>query len=286
MKNIIFHNFKTILIVCALLFIFNVYGALSFFGGDYGLFSIYFLNVGQGDSELIVFPTGARVLIDGGPANGAVAREIGSIFHPWDRAIDIAIVTHPEEDHFGGLVDLYDRVPVGAVLSSGIEKESGGFEYFKEKTREMNIREIKIAKGDILWHGSARMDVLWPEKDAQSMPTNDAGIVIRFEAADVKILFTGDIGGAVEKKIAREVGDVHILKVGHHGSKYSSTDNFLRVIRPEIAVIESGRNSYGHPSEEALRRIIDYGSRIFRTDTDGTIRIDIFDGKASIYALH
>lgn len=287
MRTIVSKNFKALIIFCVLLCVFNAYGISILFGSGSDVTSLYFLDVGQGDSELIVFSTGARVLIDGGPANGASAREMGSLFSSWSRGIDVVILTHPEEDHFGGLRDLYDRVPVRVLLWSGIEKESVGFGDFYEKTANKNIPEFHIAKGDVIRHGDARIRILWPEKDSaqEKAPTNDLGIVALLEVDGVSAVFTGDVGSGVEKKIAREIGDINILKIAHHGSKYSSTKEFLRILRPELSFIEVGKNSYGHPTDEVLKRISDVGSRIFRTDKDGTVKVEIFDGSASVYSF-
>lgn len=286
MHNFISRNLKTILVLCALLFVFDAYGTYAFFKPHIGSTDIYFLDVGQGDGELIVFPSGGKILIDAGPANGHAARELGSIISPWDRVIDLAIFTHPEEDHFGGIFDLYHRIPTSAILSSGIGKESDGFKKFQEIIAEKNIKEITVAKGDVIRHGTASMKIMWPEKNMERQSAiNDAGIVMMFETEGIRTIFTGDISESVEKKLMDSIGDVDILKVSHHGSKYSSTNEFLRVLRPELAFIEVGKNSYGHPTKEVLERITAVGSRIFRTDMEGTMRVGLYDGKADVYAF-
>lgn len=283
------HRNKFIIICAALLTLnFFVFSEIRGAGSEENEnLKIYFLDVDQGDSELVIFPGGVKLLIDGGMPNGKVLTNLERILGSRDRYIDLVLMTHPQLDHFGGLIDVMNRYRIGAFLWSGKEATIGAFADLQKSKEKNGIRDIILEKGDMLTHGVSRIDVLSPTSDLlESRELNDSTVVVELSSANAKALFTGDIGFKslnVEEKIARSVsGPIDILKVPHHGSKYSSSDRFLATIKSKLAFIEVGKNSYGHPTEETLNRLQKYGTKIYRADRDGTIGVFIDGEKMKI----
>lgn len=234
---------------------------------------LYFLSVGQGDAEFIRLPGGVEMLIDGGPSN-AVLNELGDVMGPTDRYIDFVAMTHPQTDHYMGLIDVITRYQVGAFLYNG---EGGPQESFKSLVaalKERDIPIIRVGEGDVITYGKERIEVLSPSKElVTSKEPNDGSVVMKVIHNNKAALFTGDGGINVEEYIQRYNLKSDVLKVGHHGSRFSSSKSFLNAVTPSIAIIEVGKNTYGHPTQEALARLGAVGAQIFRTDTDGAIKI-------------
>lgn len=250
---------------------------------------IYFLEAGQGDSELIVLPGGVKVMIDAGPGD-KTANELSSVLRPTDNYIDLAIVSHPEADHFNGFIDIFKRYQVGAFIYNGRAGVAQSWKELAKVVEENKISAIVLGQGDRIKYGEDFFEILSPNADfLRSKETNDSSLVIKFtnnigEEKAVSVLFTGDIGNKVEKYLADNFDiSADILKVPHHGSKYSSSDEFLTAVKPKISSIEVGKNSYGHPTSETLNRLASIGSQIFRTDQNGTIKIAISENEINIF---
>ena len=247
---------------------------------------IYFLNVGQGDSELLALPGNVKVLIDGGP-NKNVIYELEKVLKPTDRYIDLVILTHSEADHLTGLIDVFKRHRVGVFIFNGRLATSAAF---KELTKIIGQREIPIvilSEGDKIARLKDKIIVIAPDKNnLGSSELNDTTLVLKLESQGISVLFTGDIGKDIEKSLLGKYGNElnsDILKVAHHGSKYSSSPEFLKIAAPKLAIIEVGKNSYGHPTSEVLSRLANIGSQVFRTDLNGTLKLILKEGK--IYAF-
>lgn len=244
---------------------------------------LYFLDVGQGDGELIDFGD-VQILVDGGP-NPKILSSLGKALAPTDRYIDLVIVTHPELDHFGGLTDVLKDYQVGAVISNGRRGTIGAYLDFQKVIAEEKIQEITVLAGDEIKFEDVVIKILWPTATAaRGKKTNESGIVFLLEKNDpsgraiLKALYTADTGFETERILANKYDlGAHILKVGHHGSKYSTDRKFLDEVSPLVSVLEVGKNNYGHPTAEVLGRLASVGSQIFRTDQNGTVKV-VFDG--------
>ncbi|MFA5386160.1 MAG: MBL fold metallo-hydrolase [Candidatus Paceibacterota bacterium] len=247
---------------------------------------IYFLNVGQGDGELAVLDGNIKVLIDGGP-NNSVPGELDKGLRSTDRYIDLVVLSHPQTDHFMGLVDVFKRYNVGAFIFSGRETENASFKELENIIKRRNVQVVILEEGDRIKHLQEEFVVLAPDKNSlESSNVNDTTLVLQLISQKLKILFTGDAEGNIEKDLVAKYGNnlrSDILKVAHHGSKYSSSDDFLRIIDPKISVIEVGKNSYGHPTPETLSRLANVGSQIFTTLQNGTVRVTLKDGKVYVF---
>lgn len=251
-----------------------------------GDLKLNFLAVGQGDSELVILPGGVKMLIDGGPPNGKVLNALDEVLSPTEKYIDLVVMSHPQLDHFGGLIDVLKRYRVGAFLWNGREGETEAFESLEAVIRKGNIRTIALSKGDKIHYRDSDFDILWPDgRFIGSKELNDTALVLELKAKNSKTLFTGDIGSNIESYLLADlsISDVDILKVAHHGSKFSSSANFLEATKPEIAVIGVGQNSYGHPTNQVLNRLNDIGSKIYRTDLDGDVKLVINGEKIRIF---
>ncbi|MEK7174392.1 MAG: MBL fold metallo-hydrolase [Patescibacteria group bacterium] len=238
------------------------------------------LDVGQGDATLASFRSGATILTDTGP-DTAILRALGS-FLP-NRNLDLVVLTHPQLDHYGGLRHLLGRYRIGAVLVNGRDAEiAAPGSSWHELMAELKKREIPVIilrGGDRIRIGSETMTFLGPDRNLiQSAELNDTGFVARLELGGFRTLLAADIDEAgetyLEKNLPPELLRAELLKVAHHGSKFSSSEAFLRAVAPKAALIEVGKgNRFGHPTPEALRRLEAVGAAVFRTDRHGTVNV-------------
>ena len=244
---------------------------------------VVFFDVGQGDSIFIETPKNYQILIDGGPDN-TVLEKLGQNLSFWDRTLDLVVLTHPDHDHIAGLIEILKRYKVDFVLWTGVLKDTGEYEEWKRLIEERKTK-IKIAKaGQRIVVSDLFFDVLYPLENLEGKETeyiNNTSVVLHLVFEDNSFLFMGDLYKSAEKEILNrglEV-DSDVLKVAHHGSKYSTGKEFLEQVSPEIAVISVGKeNKYGHPSSEVLELFEKYDITVLRTDEYGDIEI-ISDGE-------
>jgi len=266
-----------------------------------GEFALYFLNIGQGDSQLVNLPGDVQVLIDGGKG-AQILNELGKILAPTDRYIDLVVATHPDLDHYGGLIDVLKNYEVGAILTNGRGGAAGAFKEFQNVIVERKVSEVHLLAGDAIRYGETKFAVLNPTpKDlAERMPVNASGIVLLLEHAGLpscddssalcvrglRVLYTADVDTKKEAELAQKYDlAADILKVGHHGSKYSSGNTFLNEVQPKLAFIEVGKNNYGHPTAEALTRLANIGAQVFTTQEQGTMKVFIENQKLKVSKL-
>jgi beta-lactamase superfamily II metal-dependent hydrolase len=234
------------------------------------------LDVGQGDALFIESPTGAQILFDGGSAR-KVLGPLQKIISPFDKTIDAIVITNPDADHIGGFLDILKNYKVGAIFEPGTLNDCKIFQNLKTEIKNKNIPNILAKKGMRLnMGGSVFIDILFPDRDVSTLATNDGSVVARLVYGETSILLTGDATTKTEKIVLSENFPQsltsEILKVGHHGSRSSTSLEFLKAISPQYAFISVGKNSqYGHPHPEILSKLSEFGAKIFRTDLQGTI---------------
>jgi len=249
---------------------------------------VNFLNVGQGDATFMVSPQNHQILIDGGP-DSTTLEKLAKEMPFWDRTIDLIILTHPEKDHLTGLIEVLKRYKIENILWTGVVRDTSEYREWLNLI-EKEGAQIKIAKAGqkiklspLNPDKSIYFDILLPFADVSGQEiknSNDTSIVTKLVFKNTAFLFTGDISSNGEEKLisANLRLESDVLKVSHHGSKYSTSENFLENVLPEIAVIQVGENSYGHPTPEVLERLEKFGIKVLRTDLNGDIKI-ISNGK-------
>jgi len=244
---------------------------------------VYFLDVGQGDATLIVFPDGVEVLVDGGP-DKEVLFELEEVLASTDRYIDLLFVTHPQLDHYGGLREVLERYEVGALVFSGRAGEGEAWRAFEDAIVKGGVPVVALGQGDKITHGEAVIDILWPNSDfVNHKDLNEGSLVMELRGEGVEVLLTGDIGTVSENVLLDTYDmDTDVLKVAHHGSRYSTSLNFLEEASPMVAVIEVGKNTFGHPTEATLQRLSRAGSRVYRTDQSGRVRLTLEEGRIGV----
>lgn len=239
---------------------------------------VYVLDVGQGDAFLIESPTGIQALIDTGPPN-KILSQLASVMPSTDRSIDLVFISHPDQDHIGGILDVLENYSVGLIFESGVSVDSQTFQSFKNLIKEKNIKDLLAKRGTRVDVGDgAYIEILFPDRDVSNFETNEASIVMRLVYGENSIMFTGDAPVETEEIILSENTaeslQSDILKVGHHGSKTSTSVDFLNAVKPEYAVISVGlKNKFGHPKQEILDLLANFNVQIFRTDELGQIEI-------------
>ena len=241
------------------------------------------LDVGQGDAILLETRTGARMLVDGGPDPNRVLVALDERIPPWDRRLDVVVLTHPHEDHVAGLARMLERYAVRRVYEPGMRGRSQGWAAWNALLRHGPPRGV-LAAGARLRLGEVSMQVLWP--DPGTVPTeppdtgtgvNNLSVVLLGEANGRRFLLTGDIEEGIDGTLLqRGLPRVDLLKVAHHGSRTATTQAFIDAVRPSIAVASAGAgNTYGHPAPATLARLRAAGARTLRTDQDGSVTIEL-----------
>ena len=230
--------------------------------------SLYFFSVGQGDSEMVV-SDGVHMLIDGGRGDRVLSALERTI--PWyQKRIDVLVISHPEQDHLGGLFDVVTYYDVGVVVWNG--QRNTLWNEFASLLSEYDIPVVVLGAGDALSFGDVKVDVLWPF--TLGSETNDNSLVLRMTTPYGKALYTGDISSVSEASLVSQYTiDVDVMKLPHHGSKYSSSRALLSAASPLLSIVEVGKNSYGHPTADVIQRVEEVGSMLFRTDTDGDLKV-------------
>lgn len=255
-----------------------------------GRVHVIVLDVGQGDAILVETGHGGRVLVDGGPDPDRLLVALDRRLPPWDRRLDLIVLTHPHEDHVTGLPIVVERYSVGRLLETGARGTGPGDLALTTALAARGVPTGRLLAGDGFSVDGVQFRALWPDASAvPAEPTddgstlNDASIVLLGEAYGRRFLLAGDIGGTAEETIVRRgLPRVDVLKVAHHGSDGSSTARLLDAIRPRVAVISvAARNDYGHPSPATLAALADRGTTVYRTDRDGTVDVAI-DGTGII----
>ncbi|MFA6257674.1 MAG: MBL fold metallo-hydrolase [Candidatus Paceibacterota bacterium] len=242
----------------------------------YRSFTFAMLDVGQGDALFIESPTGTQVMFDGGPSR-KVLGPLARVISPFDKTIDALIITNPDADHIGGFIDILKNYKVGAVFESGTLTDSKIYQNLTEEMKRQNIPDVLARRGMKLdLGGGVVIDILFPDRDVSEWATNDGGVVARLSHDKTSIMLTGDASTKTEQIILSENSEVQlkstILKIGHHGSRTSSSLSFVKAVSPEYALISNSKdNNYGHPHQETLDTLVKFGANIFRTDLLGTI---------------
>lgn len=225
---------------------------------------VHFLAVGQGDAIFIETPQGVQALIDAGQGK-AVLEELGAVMSPFDKTIDVVLMTHPDADHIGGLDEVFNRFTVDLLISTGVEKEVMSDRLERALASERRLVHKKLAAGsEIKLDTDTTLQILSPKFDPSNMERNAGSLVLRLLHGDTSFLLTGDTTVAMENFLIDSWGEEYlrsdVLKLGHHGSDTSTGTRLLEATQADFAVISVGLdNQYGHPHSEVLERVTEYG---------------------------
>ena len=245
---------------------------------------VYFIDVGQGDSTLIITPTNKKILIDsGGSETGSF--DVGKntlVPYLLDRKIislDYICISHFDSDHCDGFKYLLKNIKVKNIILSRQYEITDNFKEIINLANSKNINVIKVEAGDILNIDKyIRFKIFSPDKNLTD-DINDNSLVMKLEYYNFSCLFTGDISKQIEQDLVKQYGNElksTVLKVAHHGSRTSSDKEFIKLVSPKISLIGVGKNNkFGHPNEEVLKTLKEINSKVFRTDKNGEIILKI-----------
>ena len=254
-------------------------------------------DVGQGDAILVSWQS-YQMLVDGGP-DQSVLSCLSEKMPFWDRNLEVVVLTHPDSDHVTGLIEVLKRYRVDNLIAGDVAKDSAEFWEFHGLVMDKGIKVRSLHQGDNLRVGPVKLNVLWPESSIQQLvwkkdrtdlqvlgaqvfpkDINETSLVLLANYGDFDFLLAGDIGEKTERHLLKKEGlnQVEVLKVAHHGSKFSNSQDFLKAVSPEMAVISVGKNWFGHPTREVLEKLEQIKVKIIRTDQQGTVEI-VSDGR-------
>lgn len=257
---------------------------LTFFGGlflwhfslENKKTKIVFLNIGQGDAILIEQGKN-QLVIDGGKSGKELLARLGRYVPFWDRKIEVVVATHPDADHIGGLPALLRAYQVDQILTTGAESDTDISRLFQEAVnKRTGAAPTRVFQGvTIDFPEGGKLTVEYPHRPIAPTDrgdTNQGSIVARFVYGQTSFLLTGDL--AREETLLPKEEPITVLKVAHHGSKYSTSSDFLKLIQPKEAVISVGENRYGHPDPGVIERLLGAGAVVRRTDQEGDIKYE------------
>jgi len=246
---------------------------------------VSFLDVGQGDAVFIQSPAGNQMLIDGG-ADRTVLRRLADEMPWYDRTIDVILATHPDTDHVGGLFDVLGRYEVSYIFRPGIQHDAPAAQSLLlqiAKEKKGGAQEVLARRGQVIdLGGGVYVEILFPDRNVSGIETNTGSIVLRVVYGDTAFMLTGDSPQSIEEYLVG-IDSTHlestVLKIGHHGSRTSSSVAFVGYVSPQYGVLSRGcDNSYGHPHKEVVDLLGRLEIRVVDTCEEGTITF-ISDGE-------
>ncbi|NMC09339.1 MBL fold metallo-hydrolase [Candidatus Microgenomates bacterium] len=249
-----------------LFFVYAVFTLISQYSED----AVVILDVGQGDS-IFIQKGNFQMLIDGGE-DISVLYEISKYMGYEDMNIEVVVLTHPHSDHLGGLFEIFERYEIGEVWINPIEYDSDMYDFLLE----MDLPFKEIDEGEIYEINDWRVEVLFSGDEiyGKTGNLNNASIVLELTANEKKFLFMGDAEIEVEEYLLEKnlLEDINVLKAGHHCSKTASSDAFLDIVKPEVAVCSYGAgNSFGHPHDETIQNFVERNILILSTEEKGNV---------------
>jgi len=255
---------KKVALILLILILCNIVAYSLIFKKDNNL-KVIFFDVGQGDSIFIETSQGHQILVDGGP-NNSVLNNLEKFMNPFDKNIDMVILTHTDKDHLGGLISILKIYDIDVFVWTGASSDSNLFNELNELLA--NKKVVTVDAFDKIWAGDIELQIYNPIKDVSAIKdSNDTSIVFKLIHGNSKFLLTGDLSSNFEDDLIEKFDlKSSILKVGHHGSKYSTSEEFVKAISPSCAIISVGKNNYGHPAERVLNLLQDNNIKTLRTD--------------------
>jgi competence protein ComEC len=283
MKNK-FLNYILIILICL-----NLVITFEFFQFRTGKLEIYILDIGQGDSILIKTPENRWGLIDGGP-DSAVLIEVDEVISPFTDTLEFMIFTHGDDDHIDGLNDLMRRYSVNYAFIHKVNKSTETYQESKNLILEKEIKNFGLFDANDFEVDGVEFNILWPEDGSvpySAENVNNTSISVEIIYKDFEFIGMGDLEEKEELEAIKNVKSVSVdfLKVSHHGSNTSTSDELLSLMKPKVALISAAEdNKFGHPTKRVLELLEKFNIVIFRTDTNGRIKVSTNGSSAEIKA--
>ena len=273
--------FISLVAVFAIIFVLNYLGVRFPWSPKREGLSVAFIDVGQGDASLIMTEKTA-IAVDVGPTESG-EKTADRIFALAGK-LDGVGITHPHEDHMGALSEVLETIPTDRVVMNADASDGSYFTRALDVIEEKEIPVTEAKAGDVIEIGDITLEIIAPISYSEE-DKNSNSVVLRASAEGVSVLITGDATVDEETQVLEKHDDLKadILKVGHHGSSTSTSEEFLRAVSPSIAVISCGEgNAYGHPHYSTLTRLREAGAEVWRTDKNGTVTVYVEDGKLKV----
>lgn len=249
---------------------------------DDGKLHIVFCNVGQGDGIFIRSPKGADILVDSGP-DDSILSCLSSHMPFWDRTIELAMLTHPHEDHMKGYEYVLKRYKILNFSTEAVANNTSTYKKVQSDVSQDKIKERDLLAGDnFKLSNGLEVKILGPSKEFLSK-TSPKGVITESEGfgniiseisyKGFNLLLTGDSQITGLEDAIRQIQGINVLQIPHHGSKYGTNEEILKMLRPQLAIISVGKNKYGHPSPIVLKDLHDLAIKYLRTDQKGDVEI-------------
>jgi len=279
---------KAYLLIIFLLVLGNFFVWQEIFRVDRNFLKVIFFDLGQAEAIFIKTPKGHQILIDGGSTK-KILEKLSSEIPFWDRTIDLIILSHPDSDHLGGLNYILERYRVEYILWTGAKRETETFKKWLEKIekeiKKEKARVIIAQRGQKIKASEVKIYIVYPFQNLKDKifknTANESSIVAKLSFFKNSFLFAGDINKKIEKElIETNSKDLksEVLKVPHHGSKYSNSFDFLKKTKAQLAIISCGKdNKYNYPHPIVLKNLKNLDIKVLRTDQNGDIKL-ISDG--------
>ncbi|MBX4198187.1 MBL fold metallo-hydrolase [Candidatus Parcubacteria bacterium] len=241
--------------------------------------TVAFLNIGQGDAIFIESPTGNQLMIDGGPAR-KVLSELRKVMPFFDRSINTLLVTNPDADHYAGFIDILRSYKVDQIIQPGTDSETPTYAFFNKEVLNEGASTTAAHRGMVYdLGGGAKLYILFPDRDISNLDSNSGSTIAKLVYKNTSVMLTGDATSNTEEYVANLGGDIpdggiqaDVLKIGHHGSRTSASEIFLKAVNPKTAVISFGcNNRYGHPHKETTELLKKLNIPYYTTCEQGTI---------------
>ncbi len=277
---------RALVVAGAIVLVVGAAGSLVTTTGPSGRLTVTVLDVGQGDAILVEGPRGTRMLLDSGPDPDRLITVLDRHVPPWDRRLDLVVLTHPHEDHSAGLATLLGRYRVEVVAENGMIGNGPGDAAFRGWLTGAGVATTRLASGASWRLDEVRADVRWPltgdvpsRAPSAGRQVNDSSVVVDLRFGERRFLLTGDIEDDVDPRllgagIAAAGARLDVLKVAHHGSGTATSEAWLAALRPRVALVSAGTgNPYGHPAPSTIERLSTHGADVLRTDLDGDLQV-------------
>lgn len=250
-----------------------VCGVIIYYISQFNDVKVSFLDIGQGDA-ILISKGSQQILIDGGPDSTILLEQLGKQMPFWDRNIEIVIATHPDSDHTDGLIGVFENFSVDQFWHTNANKNTSVYNALLHRVqKEKNIIDVIVYNGlDAIFDEDVKLNIIYPFEEFIEMDDiNDTSVGIILNVYDEVFYLGGDLSSKIEDVLPIET-DITVLKASHHGSKKSTSDNFLQKTNPRDVIISAGKdNRYGHPHDETIKRVEDVSANILQTSINGTI---------------